>query len=111
MAENYATAVGSVLSSLTSMCRTDSQGDRERCKREIRERMLFDEVARSTDVAIQGWKTDELGRIKECYAHCQIWGKHETRECNTRCLNSLVQGLWKRVNVHEYEQIAAKYTN
>ena len=109
MAENYSVAFNSVLAALRSMCRNEDSEKKSKCQREIYERMLFDEVARCTDVTIQQWKQSELDNMKACYKDCQVRSKSEVKECNTRCLNPLVQSLWQKINVKEYESIASKY--
>ena len=109
MAENYSAALSSILASLTSMCRFEDGDKQSMCKRELREKMLEDEVTRSTDPEVQKWKRSEFAELRGCYRDCQVRAKLFVKECNTRCLNSLVQSLWQRVNVSEYEKIVAKY--
>jgi len=109
MAENYTAALEAVLGTLQSTCRNESSDKRYKCRREMRERVIMEEVAKCADPHHQAWKNAEFANIKSCYQNCKTHGKNRVKECNTRCLNSLVQGIWKRVNVPEFESIASKY--
>ena len=109
MAESYPAALKGVLSSLQSSCRSENSDNIKKCKRAMEERIVINEVALSLDKPSQTWRSRELAKVKSCYHECQINGKHEVRECNTLCLNSLIQGVWGRINLAEYDQIASKY--
>jgi hypothetical protein len=109
MAENYAAALKGVLSSLQSNCRSEDTEKTGKCRRAMEERLVMNEVALSTDRSTQDWKTSELRSLRACFDECQISGRTKVRECNSTCSNHLLQGLWKRINLTEYEQIASKY--
>lgn len=109
MAENYAAGLKGVISGLQSNCRSESKGNIEKCKRAIEERMIINEVALSTDIPSQKWRASQQASLSDCLDNCRINGRTKIRECNTVCSNNLIQGLWKRINIIEYEQIAAKY--
>lgn len=75
----------------------------------MEERMIISEVALSQDKPIQQWKATELGKVKDCYDRCHVEGRTQIRECNSACLGGLIQALWTRVNIEEFDQIAMKY--
>lgn len=109
MAENYAAALKGVLSGLQSSCRSETQDNTKKCRRAMEERLIMNEVALSLDKPSQKWRAGELNKMKDCYRECQLNGRQQIRECNTLCLNSMIQGLWGRINLAEYDQIASKY--
>jgi hypothetical protein len=91
MEENHITAVGGVISSLQSLCRQDSKVSRQLCKREIKERMIMEEVSRITDHKFIDWKRGALTEAGECFTECRLKARSEVAQCNSACLNPLVQ--------------------
>jgi hypothetical protein len=111
MEENHITAVGGVISSLQSLCRSDVKHDRALCKREIKERMLMEEVSRVTDKNFINWKRGALAKAAGCFNECRLRGRQEVTQCNSVCLNPLVQEIWKSTNMSEYIGISEKYSS
>ena len=111
MEDSHVAAVSSVISSLQGFCRGGNSGKRQLCRREIYERVVMEEVARSDDAGYVKWRTTNEANMQACLDECRITGKTVVRACNTRCLNPLVQGVWKHTNVPEFEAIIAKYAD
>ena len=109
MAENYTAALKAVIQSLQGFCKIDDNDSRKKCKREIYERAVIEELSRTTDKDWISWKENSLAKAKECYEYCRVWGKDEVKICNTTCLNPIVQGIWKGTNLTEYKHIISKY--
>jgi hypothetical protein len=109
MAESYAAALKGILNNLQGNCRSASVESLNTCKRAIEEQLIIAEVATSTDLKVQESNKNELRKVNECFDNCRFSGRTMVRECNTTCSNSLIQSLWRRVNLQEYEKIAAKY--
>ena len=109
MAESYASALKGILSNLQGNCRSSSVENVKTCKRAMEEQLIIGEVGLSTDQSTQNSRQRELARVQECFSNCRITGRDQVRECNTYCSNSLIQSLWQRVHLQDYERIAAKY--
>lgn len=104
-------AVSSVISSLQGFCRGKNSDKRQMCRREIQERVLMEEIARSDDQEYLKWRLGNEAKLQACLDECRITGKTMVRPCNTRCLNPLVQSVWKRTNVPEFEAIISQYAD
>ena len=109
MAESYASALKGILSNLQGNCRSSSGENVKTCKRAMEEHLIIGEVGLSTDNATQASRQQVQAEVQECFNNCRITGRDRVRECNTLCSNSLIQALWKRVNLQDYERIATKY--
>jgi hypothetical protein len=110
MAENYSAALKGILSSLQSSCRNEDKEKRKNCRRAMEERVIINEVALSLDKPTQEWRKTEISKVKSCYDNCHVTGRYKIRECNSACLNNLIQGLWKRIDVSEFEKISLNYS-
>lgn len=111
MEDSHVAAVSSVISSLQGFCRGGNPGKRQLCRREIYERVLMEEIARSDDPEYVKWRTNNEAHLQACLDECRVTGKTMVRPCNTRCLNPVVQGVWKHTNVPEFEAIVTKYAD
>ena len=111
MEDAHVAAVSSVISSLQGFCRGSNPSKRTLCRREIHERVLMEEISRSDDPEYLNWRLGNETAMRACLDECRIHGKTMTRPCNSQCLNPVVQGVWKRTNVPEFEAIIAKYAD
>lgn len=110
MVESYTAALKGVISSLQGACRSEDPKKIQKCKRVIEEKMITNEIGLAFDEPTTQWRNSELKKVKDCYDKCHVVGRYKIRECNTVCLNSMIQSIWSRVNVIEFEEIAIKYT-
>ena len=111
MEENYVTSLGGVISSLQSLCRSESKTKRALCKREIKERLIMEEVARCNDKEFAAWKDKALDKAQDCFKDCRLYARDTITECNSTCLNPMIQEIWKNTNMAEFIGISEKYTN
>lgn len=109
MAETYVSALKGVLSGLQGNCRSDNPENNRKCRRAMEEQMVISEIALSTDAKSQSWREAELAKTSLCFDNCRVTGRLLVRECNTLCSSSLIQNLWGRISIVEFEKIAAKY--
>lgn len=71
--------------------------------------MIINEIALSTDNKSHEWRENELAKAKACFDDCRVTGRVMVRECNTLCSNNIIQSLWQRVSIVDFEKIASKY--
>lgn len=109
MEENYITSLGGVISSLQSLCRSESRTKRTLCKREIKERLIMEEVARCNDTEFQEWKDKAIDQAKVCFRECRLYSRDTITECNSACINPMIQEIWKNTNTAEFTGISQKY--
>ena len=105
----YGAALKGVVTSLQSNCRSADPDQQGKCKRAVEEFMVISQVAVANNTEFANWRSSEMERAQQCYNNCQITGRDVVRQCNSTCLNGLIQGIWTRVSLPEYERIARKY--
>lgn len=98
-----------MISGHQSNYRSENAANIHKCKRTIEERVAINEVALSTDKQSQRLRASEVLKLHRCFDECQTNGYTKVHDCNTLCTNGLIQGLWKRINLAEYDQITSKY--
>jgi hypothetical protein len=109
MAEMYAAALKGVMSNLQGLCKSDNKEKVKTCRRAVEEKVIISEVALSTDVKVHANRLDLESEAQECFDRCRNTGRDAVRECNTLCGNKIIQNLWKRIDIGEFEKIAKKY--
>lgn len=109
MEDVHAAALSAVISSLQGFCRGPNATSRQRCRREIHEKVVMEEISRSDDPEYFHWRKANSKKLEACFEECRATGKTEVKTCNGECLSTVVQGIWKRTNVPEYEAVIGKY--